>query len=389
MRTPSTLTTLTLLCVGTGLLACSPFRPFSVVGPEPSAALRANDAYLAGRNHHLARRYEDARAAYQMALETDPTHANARNGLATLHAEQREFHAAIAIWRELTSSLNMSSGPGKAYLFSNLGHAYFLSGDYDRALVALEKACLLDPLNHRSWQLLGESLRKLGQETRAQQMLKQAEALRQHDFRTDFAAAGGKTSVAAIDQAVQAQTQAQARDEPDWVQARLHVGANGMLELRRGPGLAAPPSSEPAPVAASLPESARLEIRNGNGVPGMARMLARQVGEPGLKVMRLSNERGFGVRQTRIEYEAAYRASAERLAERIGKVQLREVQECAPADLRLVLGRDLARGRFALRPAGKDPGAKKPGTSLPGAAASGAASGASAASARAEPDKAS
>jgi tetratricopeptide (TPR) repeat protein len=386
MRTSPTLTTLTLLCVGAGLLACSPFRPFSVVGREPGAALRADEAYLAGRNHHLARRYEEARASYQMALETDPGHANARNGLATLHAEQRDFAGAITIWRELTASLEMSSGPGKAYLFSNLGHAYFLSGDYDNALVALEKACLLDPLNHRSWQLLGESLRKLGQETRAQQMLKQADALREHDFRSDFAAAGGKTSVAAIGQAVRAQVQS--RDEPDWVQARLHVGANGMLELRRGPAPAAPAPAEGATVVAAIPETARLEIRNGNGVPGMARRLARQVGEPGLKVMRLSNERGFGVRQTRIEYEAAYRASAQRLAERIGQVQLREVQACAPADLRLVLGRDLARGKFALRPAGSPSGARKPGPGAAGAAATGAASSASAAPARTGPDKA-
>lgn len=382
MRTPATLTTLTLLLLGAGLTACSPFRPFSVVGPEPSAALRADDAYLSGRNHHLARRYEEARAAYQMALETEPRHANALNGLATLHAEQRDFAAAIAIWRELTGPLNMASGPTKAYLFSNLGHAYFLSGDYDNALVALEKACLLDPLNHLSWQLLGESLRKLGQETRAQQMLKQAETLRRHDFKADFAAAGGKTEVAAIGQAVQAQSQA--RDEPDWVQARLHVGANGMLELRRGPAPAAPATPPQAQPAAGLPDIARLEIRNGNGVPGMARMLARRVGEPGLKVLRLSNERGFGVRETRIEYEAAYRAAAQRLAERIGNVQLREVEECAPADLRLVLGHDLARRRLALRPSGK--GKAKAGAAAAGAAASGAAS---AASARTEPDKAS
>lgn len=345
MPTLSVLTRLALLCAGAGLVACAPF------GPHPAfegAAPAADDAYLAGRNHHLARRYDEARAAYQAALQAAPEHVNARNGLATLYAEQRDFTTAIALWQALTESLSLSSGPGKAYLFSNLGHAYFLKGEYDNALVALEKACLLDPLNHRSWQLLGETLRKLGQEGRAQQMLSQASALRAHDLRADYAAAGSQTSVAAIDRALKAPASA----EPGWGQVQLHVGADGMLELRRGPAPASPPTPLPAPAAPAgkLPALVLVEVRNGNGVPGMARKLARQVGTDGLKVARLSNEPGFGVRDTRIEFEAAYRDAAERLAGRFGGAQLQEVASCAPANLRVVLGRDIPRHGFVLRP---------------------------------------
>lgn len=341
---------LALLCAGATLAACSP------IGSRPAlnhAVAAADDAYLAGRNHHLARRYDGARAAYQAALQAAPGHVNARNGMATLYAEQREFATAIALWRALTESLTLSSGPGKAYLFSNLGHAYFLNGEYDNALVSLEKACLLDPLNHRSWQLLGETLRKLGHEERAQQMLSQADALRAHDLRADYVVAGSRTQVAAIDRALKSP----AREEAGWSQVQLHVGADGMLELRRG-SVPAEPSApvrqpEPAPAAPGrdgLP-LALVELRNGNGVPGMARSLARQVGTDGLKVARLSNHKGFGVRQTRIEYEAAYRDAAERLASRFGGAQLQEVASCAPANLRVVLGRDVARRGFALRPA--------------------------------------
>lgn len=343
---------LALLCAGASLAACAPF------GARPAfdgAAPAADDAYLAGRNHHLARRYEEARAAYQAALQMAPAHVNARNGLATLYAEQREFATAIALWRALTESLTMSSGPGKAYLFSNLGQAHFLNAEYDDALVALEKACLLDPLNHRSWQLLGETLRKLGQEERAQQMLSQADALRAHDLRADYAAAGSQSQVAAIDRALKAP----AREEAGWSQVQLLVGADGMLELRRAPPPAGPSAParlpEPAPAPATpgrdAPLLALVEMRNGNGVSGMARSLARQVGTGGLKVTRLSNQKGFGVRQTRIEYEAAYREAAERLASRFGSAQLQEVPSCAPANLRVVLGRDVAHRGFALRPA--------------------------------------
>lgn len=344
MQTLSLIARLSLLCAGAGLVACA---PFDVRPAAEAAAPAADDAYLSGRNHHLARRYDEARVAYQAALQLDPGHVNARNGLATLYAEQRDFAKAIALWHALTESLNLSSGPGKAYLFSNLGHAYFLKGDYDSALVALEKACLLDPLNHRSWQLLGETLRKLGQEERGQQMLSQADALRAHDLRADYAAAGSRTSVAAIDRALKAPE----RPEPGWGQVQLHVGADGMLELRRNPAPASPAAPAPAPRAhdGKTRVLALVEVRNGNGVQGMARRLAPQVGTDGLKVARLSNQPGFGVRQTRIEFEAAYREAAERLAGRFGGAQLEEVGSCAPANLRVVLGRDIPK-RFVLHP---------------------------------------
>jgi tetratricopeptide (TPR) repeat protein len=345
MRIPTLVTRLSLLCVGAALLACAPLSGRQSV---EVAATSADDAYLAGRNHHLARRYEAARAAYEAALRVAPLHVDARNGLATLHAEQREFAQAIALWRVLTESLTMASGPGKAYLFSNLGHAYFLSGEYGNALVSLEKACLLDPLNHRSWQLLGETLRKLGHEERAQQMLSQANALRTHDFREDYAAAGGKSTVTSIERAVKSGT----REETGWNHTQLHVGADGMLELRRGPPPVVLPSRETAAGGQGLnPQPVvLLEIRNGNGVAGMARTLARQLNMGELKVTRLSNEQRFGVRSTRIEYEAAYREAAERLAHRFGGAQLQEVTDCAPANLRVIIGRDIARRSFALKP---------------------------------------
>ena len=344
MRITALFTRLSLLCAGASLLACA---PFSGRGSFDGAAPAADDAYVTGRNHHLARRYDEARAAYLAALQAAPQHVNARNGLATLHAEQRDFAAAIALWRALTESLTLASGPGQAYLFSNLGHAYFLSGEYDNALAALEKACLLDPLNHRSWELLGETLRKLGHEERAQQMLSQANALRAHDFRADYAAAGAQTRVAAIDRAVHAPT----RVEPGWSHAELHVGVDGMLELRRGPVPVPMPGPTPAPAAPGSRAPASVEIRNGNGVPGMARTLARQLGAAEWKVTRLSNQQGFGVHRTRVEYEAGHRALAEQLAARFGDVALEEVADCAPAGLRVVIGRDIARRGFALKPA--------------------------------------
>ena len=194
--------------------------------------------------------------------------------------------------------------------------------------------------------MLGEALAALGQAARAQQMLRQAASLRQHDLRADFAATGSQTGIAALDQALDA-------PRPGWAQAQIHVGVDGMMELRRIP--ASLPVVQPLSVQTlslqtlSLqPTVARLEIRNGNGVTGMARALARQIDTPGLRVTRLSNQPGFAVRHTRIEYDAAHVDAARRLAQRVGSVHLQEVERSAPANLRLVLGRDLAHYGTAL-----------------------------------------
>lgn len=349
----TTLKRLSALCAGAMLLACADLTGrFSV--PEQSAARSADDAYLVGRNHHLARRYEDALRSYKAALALDPAHTSARNGLATIYAERRAFAQAIPIWRSMTDKVPLSSGPASAYLFSNLGYAYFLSGDYENAALTLEKACLLDPLNPRAWHHLGETLQKLGQEQRAQDMFRQAAALQQHDLRADYAAAGGST-VPAIDAAVRTD----ARPAGEWAATEIVKRVDGLLELKRVPA-AGPAQVQTLPVPApearratdtALPAVALLEIRNGNGVTGMAKALKLKMDDAAFKVVRLTNEKGFNVRQTRVEYQGPFRAAAERLALRFDNASVVEVDNCKKTDLRLVIGRDLARLGFALRAA--------------------------------------
>lgn len=348
MKPHKILKKISVLCAGALLLACADVarQPGTHPGPD------AESAYGQGRTHHLAGRYDEAIQAYRAALALDPRHVRARNALAAAFARQGDFAQAIPIWRELTRDTTLASGPGSAYLFANLGYAYLLGGDYQEAVAALEKACLLDPLNDRAWQNLGETLRRLGQDERAELMLRQASALREHDFRSDYAAAGG-SAVAAIQAAVQAP-----RPDPEWAETQVLTGADGSLTLRRIPSLRALAQELPAGLPPSPPPRPRgnlepvlLEIRNGNGVTGMARALSRQVAGDGLRVTRLSNEQGFNVRRTRIEHGLAYRDAAERLAARFDGVALVQVDSTKPADLRLVIGQDLARGKIALRPA--------------------------------------
>lgn len=345
-------TTLSVLCGGALLLACS--TP-PAGGDTRAAAPSADDSYQRGRSLHLERRHDEAIAAYQQALLLDAGHVNAGNGLAIAYAERREFARAIPIWRALTQGATMSSGPATAFLFGNLGHAYLLNGELEEAVVALEKACLLDPLNERAWQHLGQALQGLGQEERAQQMLRQASALREHDLRADYALVKGERP-AAIVQALAREQGAVADASREWALVEVARKGNGMFELRR----VAAPGARKAMAAAPLPPMpvpapegdpvlvAALEISNGNGRQGMARMLSRQLRDPGLKVVRLSNQKGFAVRQTRIEYRAAFRAVAERLAQRY-EAGVPVPVDAGRVDVRLVLGRDLTMQRLAGR----------------------------------------
>jgi len=352
MRTRILLTALPLLCSGALLAGCGSAL-LRQDAPAPVMA-SADDAYLRGRNLHLERRYDEAIAAYQAALQADPGHVNANNGLAIAHAEQRDFARAIPIWRALTQGANMGSGQATAFLFGNLGYAYFLAGDYDEAQVALEKACLLDPLNARSWQYLGETLQKLGQDERARQMLSQASALREHDFRTDYAAAAGGSRMPAIERAVQATQAKQPRPDQEWAFVEVTRSESGVLELRRvapaAPAPQAPALPSPLPEPGRPASVAALEISNGNGRQGLARLVSRQIRDPGLKIVRLTNEKGYKVRQSRIEYQPAFREQAERLARRFGAGAPVEVRMTGRADVRLVIGHDLPPQRMAYRP---------------------------------------
>jgi hypothetical protein len=136
--------------------------------------------------------------------------------------------------------------------------------------------------------------------------------------------------------------------EPAPLQASLALAPLPLAVAQALPLMPAP-APAPLPPAATLP-AALLEIRNGNGVTGMAKSLSQRMGDPLLKVTRLTNEKGFNVRQTRVEYQSGFRPAAERLAARFENAAVVEVSNCQRTNMRLVIGRDIARADFALRP---------------------------------------
>jgi Flp pilus assembly protein TadD len=161
----STVNYLGLACTGALLLACASGERQAVAPEARPSQATADSLYLRGRSEHQAHRLDAARSAYLQALQLAPGHVSAANGLAVLHAAQGDYPQAIALWRALGGIAG--SSPESAFLYRNLGYAYFRSGELEPALAALEKACLLDPLNLLAWRHLGEVLEKLGQGERA------------------------------------------------------------------------------------------------------------------------------------------------------------------------------------------------------------------------------
>lgn len=244
------------------------------------------------------------------------------NALAVQHAREGRHAAAIAIWQKATQG---AAGPQQAYLFSNLGHAYYLAGRDDEALAALEKACLLDPLDALAWQHLAQVLARLGHDERAARMLAQARSLQEHDLRRDAALVQAAGVEAPVTLPVPVQTSGMDRVEIEQ--------SDGMARLQRVAG------TQRRPVVQALPQ---LQILNGNGVPGMAGALSRSLAGGPLQLLRFGNAASFRVARTRIEYRAPHAAAARQLARQIGpQVEVLAV-EGQGADLRLIVGRDMA-----------------------------------------------
>ncbi len=328
----------------TVLLACAEFT----YQQPPETAVNADEAYLIGRDFHLASRPDQAMSYYQTALKVRPQHLRARNGLAALYAEQGKLDDAIALWQALTKELN---GADSAYLFSNLGYAYALRGELPKAEAALQKACVMDPLNPMAWEHLAAVLEKTGQHTRARKMAAQAATLRGHDLKSDYALVPGARVQTPYDHG-KVQDVAGQKVGDGWAQSEIQPGDNGVYLLKRVAARDVARAPAAAPAVAQVPQPNRftlpvadgrpllLEISNGNGVPGMAKALARNVG-PHVRVVRLTNQKRFDVKQTRIEYQLPFREAAEKLAGRYGAGKIVEVAKSGGPDVRLVLGRDM------------------------------------------------
>jgi tetratricopeptide (TPR) repeat protein len=86
---------------------------------------------------------EEAIAAYNKAIQIDPTYGVPYSNLALTYVMQGQFAEAILLYQKSIELLE--SGRDKALSWNGLGNAYRCVGDYGNAVAAYQRAAELDP----------------------------------------------------------------------------------------------------------------------------------------------------------------------------------------------------------------------------------------------------
>jgi hypothetical protein len=348
-------------------------KPRAALDVEPVLSVRhgvpeAQAQYQLGRYYQGQYRYEQAELAYMRALALDSRHVEAMNALATLYAAQGNLQGSAQMLERV-----VAMAPDAAHLYNNLGFAYFLQGRFEDAFGAVRKALRLDPTLQRAWANLDRIVDLTPGGTTIASAVK---ARRLEDIPLQLAAADAAAPAAsashpgtrsvgsekpAEDQpALTAEIEAArngvdgvpaAADSYTLVTAAEQVVADGRtVDLRRaadpatvGEGRSvAPRPGDRAARPAPPPAAFRLEVSNGNGVPGFARRFSEHLRSQEIAVARVTNNRSFTIPQSLIEFQPGHESAAQSLlsstglpARLVGTANAR-----LRTEVRLVLGHD-------------------------------------------------
>jgi len=356
-----------LAAMGCGLLsACSsppPARPLAlqpVVRGEMPGNQAASWNRLA-RFHHERGQLALALGAYAQSLALDANQLEARNAVAVIEAQQGNLESAR---KALVALVN--DYPGEAQPHTNLGYVQYLMGDNAGAAQTLRRAMALGagPKAFQNLQLAEAAMGKAP----AADAPQVADAPAAQPAPVAVAPAAAAPSV--VPQAVDAKL-----SEAQPVPARMPRIAPQSLTIMPGatrevashmelvkvagnvyelkahvapdpvivPPVAAAVAPQPAVQAVAQENKvrmARLEVSNGNGVTGMARRFRSLLGQMGIPVNRLSNDKPYKQIATTIQYSPGFEKQAASLQKALqGKAQLAS-RQLASSDIRLVLGKD-------------------------------------------------
>ena len=290
--------------------------------------------YQLGRQELSRGHFGTAETALRKAIAQESHHGAAHSALGVLLARRGDLDGAVGAFKEAAAARTVAPG-----VFNNLGYALYLQGQYEESVHALKKAATLDPGNGRVWYNLGLAEEKAGQAEKARLAFAHAEEL------------------AGI--ARKARNGMNVREAPEEGKSLVSTIVElmpGIFELR------GPAESHAAGNASGY----RLEIANGNGVPGLAKRVGDRLVAEGLPRARLENQKPYVQPVTVIQYREGYVSAAGRVGKHLpGLARLRPMEEGGKADVRLVLGHDLKNpqkqaaiidGKRAEAATGKHPG---------------------------------
>lgn len=219
----------------------------------------------------------------------EPLSAQAHNAAGMRFSAAGRHDEAIAAFRAA-----IAIEPQRAHLYNNLGYAHLVRGETTQAIQAFEQALRVDPQHATA--------------------------------RQNLALARPRNVVPAIAQPMAAASKPL---DPRLVPVAPHVYE--LRDERRAVPLTPRPMRKP-----------KLDVVNGNGIPGLARRVSARLMEHGIVAARLGNKPPYKEAATVLLYRAGAEAEALQLAALLA-LHVRAVPSRAmPAgiDLRLVIGRD-------------------------------------------------
>lgn len=377
-------------------------EPHRVVGHQAVRHGGASDAeaqYALGKYYLGENRAALALIAFTRAIEYDPRHAEAYNGRATALAGLGDLERAA---QDLARAIELA--PRSAHLLNNLGYVQIQRRDFVGAAESLRRAFDLEPRNPRvvaNWRMLAASVsddpalaRSLKAPTErggpgladlpapaatpaVVQSLSAAlsgpvvnlefpgtaiaspaplpaplSATSNVDFERRQPQPEPAPSTAVVTIAPSPTTD-QAATPGGVARADVAPAQLSVVNLHAGPAAAGLPDTALAPVAvgpvvdvAAVVRAARIEVSNGNGVRGMAARIGKRLGGHDYRVTRITNAASFDHTRTRIYFRDGFQREALRLGRSLGAQPAVMLDNTISprADLRLVIGRDLATG---------------------------------------------
>jgi Tfp pilus assembly protein PilF len=321
--------------------------------------------YRLGKFHQARGNMEAARDAYVQSIGLDRRQIEARNALAVLDSEAGRLDDAKAMLVQLVRDY-----PRVPYLFNNLAYVYFLRGEPDEAIPALDQALALEPGNARALNNLSlvhtALVEKRARLTAALGLAdvmvgkgngpvdslqaKAAESAAANAAATAKQAASIAPAPMAAASPLFPEQASQSRMEvvqvlPNVIELRQR-DAPAMVEHRQEKTRKPEKAAETATLVATppSPRSFRFDVANGNGIAGMAARMRDALARRGIHAGRVTNKRPFTTQNTEIEYLAGFEKEAEQVRSALAsQVTMTPVAAMAGAqDVRLVLGKDAA-----------------------------------------------
>lgn len=331
--------------------------------------------YQLGKYHQERGHLDLARAAYTQSIALNRRQLEARNALAAIYSQQGRLDDARALLLQLVADF-----PAVAHPYNNLGYVYYLQGNFDAAVTTLQRALVLDSGNERARNNLeavqvalashgeravdavglaptvNETKSALPDATTANR--KEGDAVTANIASPPATQLTTKLAEPAAPSAPIPRPQGLALMNPPSVpQTRMEVVqmAPNVYELKMKAAFApvivkrqvektvvAAAAPAPAVATAAAAKAFKVEVANGNGITGMARRIRGVLGQYGIAVNRLTNQRPYKHLTTEIQYRVGYKQEAEAL-----KNALRGYAVVVPtnnlssnSDVRLVLGKD-------------------------------------------------